>query len=219
MFELRLNNKIIPLKWGTWAMKRFCELENKTLVELINVLSSGNYDLSTIVNIISAAAESGYKSLQKPIDFDEYIICEWIDEVGGLSAKEGQLIAFMKYMQDSMTPDLQETKKEAKKKIGFYSWDSLLILAIEVGLTINEFWQLSWREFLLYNMAYQNKEVKEWERVRTLSYMIYLSNTSDKSPKSLKSFMPLPSDIDENEDEPKLTNEELQRTLSLYGVK
>jgi hypothetical protein len=49
--------------------------------------------------------------------------------------------------------------------------------------------------------------------------MIYLSNTSDKSPKSLKSFMPLPSDIDENEDEPKLTNEELQRTLSLYGVK
>jgi hypothetical protein len=116
MFELRLNNKIIPLKWGTWAMKRFCELENKTLIELINVLSSGNYDLSTIVNIITSAAESGYKSLQKPIDFDEYMICEWIDEVGGLSAKEGQLIAFMKYMQDSMTPDLQETKKEAKKK-------------------------------------------------------------------------------------------------------
>ena len=117
MFELRLNNNItIPLKWGTWAMKRFCELENKTLVELINVLSSGNYDLSTIVNIITSAAESGYKSLQKPIDFNEYMVCEWIDEVGGLTAKEGQLIAFMKYMQDSMTPDLQETKKEAKKK-------------------------------------------------------------------------------------------------------
>lgn len=117
MFELRLNNNTtIPLKWGTWAMKRFCELENKTLVELITVLSSGNYDLKTIVNIISAAAESGYKSLQKPIDFDEYMVCEWIDEVGGLSAKEGQLIAFMKYMQDSMTPDLPESKKEAKKK-------------------------------------------------------------------------------------------------------
>lgn len=72
---------------------------------------------------------------------------------------------------------------------------------------------------MLYKMAYQNKEVKEWERVRTLSFMIYLSNTTDKSPKSLKSFMPLPSDVDESEDEPKLTNEELQRTLSLYGVK
>ncbi len=85
-------------------------------MELINVLSSGNYDLSTIVNIITSAAESGYKSLQKPIDFDEYKVCEWIDEVGGLSAKEGQLIEFMKYMQDSMTPDLKDNKKEAKKK-------------------------------------------------------------------------------------------------------
>jgi hypothetical protein len=68
-------------------------------------------------------------------------------------------------------------------------------------------------------MAYENKELKEWERVRSLSYMMYLSNTTDKSPKSLKSFMPLPSDIDESEDEPKLTKEQLQRTLSLYGVK
>ena len=121
MFELRLNNNnTIPLKWGTWSMKRFCELENKTLVELINVLSSGSYDLDTIVHIVMASAESGYKSQQKSIDFDEYQVCEWIDEVGGLSAKDGQLIAFMKYMQDSMTPDLKNDKlkeaKEAKKK-------------------------------------------------------------------------------------------------------
>ena len=118
MFELRLNNNnTIPLKWGTWAMKRFCELEKKTLMELINVLSSGSYDLDTIVHIVMAAAESGYKSLQKPIDFSEYEVCEWIDEVGGLTAKDGQLVEFMKYMQDSMTPDLKkDNKKEAKKK-------------------------------------------------------------------------------------------------------
>ena len=41
---------------------------------------------------------------------------EILDEVGGLSAKEGQLIEFMKYMQDSMTPDLKDNKKEGKKK-------------------------------------------------------------------------------------------------------
>jgi hypothetical protein len=105
-----------------------------------------------------------------------------------------------------------------KKKLGFYSWDSIIILAIEVGLTINEFWQLTWREFLLYKTAYQNKEVREWERTRMVAYLIYKVNTSEKSPKSLKSFFPLPSDEVED-DKPKLTQEQLARTLKLYGVK
>lgn len=116
MFELKTNNNTIHLKWGTWAMKRFCELEGKNLMELINVLSGGIYDLDTIVHIVQAAAESGYKSLKKPIDFGEFEVCEWIDEVGGLSAKDGQLVAFMKYMQDSMTPDLKPEKGTDEKK-------------------------------------------------------------------------------------------------------
>ncbi len=70
--------------------------------EYYDVLSGGIYDLDTIVHIVQAAAESGYKSLKKPIDFDEFEVCEWIDEVGGLSAKDGQLVEFMRYMQDSM---------------------------------------------------------------------------------------------------------------------
>ena len=55
MFELRLNNNTIPLQWGTWAMKRFCELENKSLMELIKVLSSGSFELKTIINIVLAS--------------------------------------------------------------------------------------------------------------------------------------------------------------------
>ncbi len=81
MYELKTNNNTIHLKWGTWAMKRFCELENKNLMQLIEVLSGGVYDLDTIVHIVQAAAESGYKSLKKPIDFDEFDVCEWIDQV------------------------------------------------------------------------------------------------------------------------------------------
>jgi hypothetical protein len=77
---------------------------------------------------------------------------------------------------------------------------------------------LTWREFLLYKTAYQNKEVREWERTRMVAYLIYKVNTSEKSPKSLKSFFPLPSDEVE-EDKPKLTQEQLARTLKLYGVK
>jgi hypothetical protein len=77
---------------------------------------------------------------------------------------------------------------------------------------------LTWREFLLYKTAYQNKEVREWERTRMVAYLIYKVNTSEKSPKSLKSFFPLPSDEVED-DKPKLTQEQLARTLKLYGVK
>ena len=115
MFELKLETTTIPLKWGTWAMKRFCELENKTLMELIQVLSSGVYNLDTIVHIVQSAAESGYKSLKKPVDFEEFDVCNWIDEVGGLTAKDGQLIEFMKYMQDSMVPDLKGKSTDEKK--------------------------------------------------------------------------------------------------------
>jgi hypothetical protein len=70
----------------------------------------------------------------------------------------------------------------------------------------------------LYKTAYQNKEVREWERTRMVAYLIYKVNTSEKSPKSLKSFFPLPSDEVED-DKPKLTQEQLARTLKLYGVK
>jgi len=116
MYELKLKETTIPLRWGTWAMKRFCELEKKNLMELINVLSSGVYEMDTIVHIVQASAESGYKSLKKPIDFEEFDVCDWIDKVGGLTAKDGQLVEFMKYMQNSMVPELKEGKSTAEKK-------------------------------------------------------------------------------------------------------
>lgn len=67
-------------------------------------------------------------------------------------------------------------------------------------------------------MAYESKQVKEWERTRLVAYMLYRANTSDSNPKTIKSFMPLPTDIVE-EDVPKLSDEELMATLKMYGVK
>lgn len=116
MYELKTKNNTIHLQWGTWAMKRFCELENKTLLELINILSSGSFELSTIINIVRASAESGCKTNKLPIEFGEFEVCEWIDEVGGLSAKDGQLIQFIKYMQDSMTPEVKDKKSKKDEK-------------------------------------------------------------------------------------------------------
>lgn len=67
-------------------------------------------------------------------------------------------------------------------------------------------------------MAYESRQVKEWERTRLVAYMLYRANTSDTNPKTIKSFMPLPTDIVED-DVPKLTDEQLMETLKLYGIK
>jgi pyrrolidone-carboxylate peptidase len=70
-------------------------------------------------------------------------------------------------------------------------------------------------------MGKERKELNEWARTRNLAYIIYLSNTTEKAPKSIKSFWHIPAidDVDiEIEDNPKLTDEQLARTLKLYGV-
>jgi hypothetical protein len=49
--------------------------------------------------------------------------------------------------------------------------------------------------------------------------LIYKSNTTDKGSKTIKSFFPLPSDISDEDESPKLTSDQLMRTLKMYGVK
>ena len=70
-------------------------------------------------------------------------------------------------------------------------------------------------------MGNEKKELNEWARTRNLAYIIYLSSTSEKTPKSIKSFWHIPSIDDiENEDEERtmITDDQLARTLKLYGV-
>jgi len=69
-------------------------------------------------------------------------------------------------------------------------------------------------------MGKERQELNEWARTRNLAYIIYLSNTTEKSPKSLRAFWHIPM-LDDNEEEEKremLTDDQLTRTLKLYGV-
>ena len=69
-------------------------------------------------------------------------------------------------------------------------------------------------------MGKEKQELNEWARTRNLAYIVYLSSTSEKSPKSLKAFWHIP-EIDDNEpaaEKTMLTDEELARTLKMYGV-
>ena len=70
-------------------------------------------------------------------------------------------------------------------------------------------------------MGKERNEINEWARTRNLAYIVYLSSTTEKSPKSIKSFWHIPEidDVEEEQEERVLlTDEQLERTLKLYGV-
>jgi hypothetical protein len=69
-------------------------------------------------------------------------------------------------------------------------------------------------------MGKERQELNEWARTRNLAYIIYLSNTTEKSPKSLTSFwhIPMIDDVEEQVEKEMLSDEQLARTLKLYGV-
>lgn len=96
----------------------------------------------------------------------------------------------------------------------------MLVKAAECGIKPSEFWDLTWKEFSIIILGAEKRELNEWARNRNLAYVIYLSNTADKHPKSLKSFWHIPEldDVDTEENEVFLSKDELKRTLKMYGV-
>lgn len=92
--------------------------------------------------------------------------------------------------------------------------------AAECGIRPSEFWEMTWKEFSIIVMGKERNELNEWARTRNLAYIVYLSNTTEKTPKSIKSFWHIAEidDIDDEEERVMLTDEQLARTLKLYGV-
>ena len=80
---------------------------------------------------------------------------------------------------------------------------------------------MTWKDFSIIVMGKERQELNEWARTRNLAYIVYLSSTTEQSPKSMQSFWSIP-DLDFNEDDIEkvyLTNDQLARTLKLYDVK
>jgi hypothetical protein len=80
---------------------------------------------------------------------------------------------------------------------------------------------MTWKDFSIIVLGNERKELNEWARTRNLAYIIYLSNSTEKSPKSIKAFWPIDM-IDDNDEQQEekimLTDDQLARTLKLYGV-
>jgi hypothetical protein len=113
-----------------------------------------------------------------------------------------------------------ETLKRKKKSLTRLTWDDILVKAAECNIRPSEFWEMTWKDFSIIVMGKEKQELNEWARTRNLAYIVYLSSTAEKSPKSLKNFWPMPEidDMQPVEEKKMLTDEELAQTLKLYGV-
>ncbi|CAB5218411.1 hypothetical protein UFOVP213_12 [uncultured Caudovirales phage] len=116
MFELKLNNKTIPLKWGTWAMREFCVANNIGIDKYFELLGKTQFDLDLVVKMIYTGYKSACVSSKQPIEYDENDVCDWIDELGGLFNTEGQFIEYVKYIISVTVTTVQGVAKEEKKK-------------------------------------------------------------------------------------------------------
>ena len=113
-----------------------------------------------------------------------------------------------------------EHLKKKKKSLIKLGWDDILVKAAECNIRPNEFWDMTWKDFSIIVMGKEKQELNEWARTRNLAYIVYLSNTAEKSPKSMKSFWHIPAidDLEVEEEKVMLTSDQLARTLKLYGV-
>ena len=122
MFNLELQNKTIPLKWGTWAMRRACELAGTPgnplpLEEFFTSLLGASFDFKKISIFLQAAAESANRG---PVDYTEHDYGEWLDECGGILATDGPIVDFFNYVikatTNNVTPLPGDTKDEKKSE-------------------------------------------------------------------------------------------------------
>lgn len=89
-FQLKLTDgSVIPLRFCTWTLKRFLELQKVQLGEMAAKLDAG-MDLSTIVNLITAAHEYVLRKKGDATQVNDVEVCDWIDDIGGIVSPQIQ---------------------------------------------------------------------------------------------------------------------------------
>jgi hypothetical protein len=115
MFELKLSDgKIIPLKWGYYAMKRFGKRANMGATEYFSNLNSGDKLFEHMDNILLSAAEYGLATKGEPFEYTLLDSSAWIDDVGGF-APEGQIMGFISHLLSTHSVNLTEKQNDEKK--------------------------------------------------------------------------------------------------------
>jgi hypothetical protein len=112
-YEIALSDGTkVHLRFCTWSLKRFCQLQGIGPSEIGEALSGDN-TLDAIVNLIKAAAEYPlYKEGITPT-YTDLDVCDWIDDMGGVTSANMQNL--FKALSDSMSSGLNDAAPKGKK--------------------------------------------------------------------------------------------------------
>ena len=124
MFELKIGEEIKNLKWGTYAMKLWCDLTGKTVDDFFASLASlaGTTTQQGAFEMTVQMLQVGYKYANKE-DLSEETACEWIDQLGGImKVNSSGLVEYINYVvsltMTGITPLPGDTAPDEKKNEG-----------------------------------------------------------------------------------------------------
>ena len=113
-FELTLSDgKKIPMRFCTWSLKRFCQLQGIGPSDIGQALS-GQASLDAIINLLKAAAEYPIYSQGITPTFTEIEVCDWVDDIGGMGSKKFQEV--MTALSESMQSGVEVASTKSSKK-------------------------------------------------------------------------------------------------------
>ena len=101
------------MRFCTWSLKRFCQLQGIGPSEIGDALSGDN-SLEAITNLLLAAAE--YPLVKEGIapSFTEIDVCDWLDDLGGVAGKKFQDV--MAALTESLSSGIEDNVKKPIKK-------------------------------------------------------------------------------------------------------
>jgi hypothetical protein len=103
------------MRFCTWSLKRFCQLQGIGPSEIGEALS-GKDSLDAIVNLMKSAAEYPLYSQGITPSFTEFEVCNWIDDMGGMTGAKFQDV--MAALSDSMNSGIEDKPTKSTKKDG-----------------------------------------------------------------------------------------------------
>ena len=115
-FELTLSDgKKIPMRFCTWSLKRFCQLQGIGPSDIGEALS-GQTSLDAIINLLKAAAEYPLYSQGITPNFTDIEVCDWVDDMGGMASKRFQDV--MATLSESLQSGIENAPTKSSKKDG-----------------------------------------------------------------------------------------------------
>jgi hypothetical protein len=123
MFELKVGDQIVNLKWGTYAMKLLCARMGIGIDDFFKLLAdlAENVTNQKAFTMLENFLHAGYEAANKAKVSDEEV-CDWIDKLGGVAnVNNSQFVDYINYVigltLTGVTPlpgdsELTEKKKE-----------------------------------------------------------------------------------------------------------